>query len=90
MYVFIYLCINLHTHTHTHTHTHKHTHTHTHTHTLRKKKAFANVPQRLLWKLENTRRLKGTIKNCMEDYLKVEEIKSVVKNENQNGRNCEK
>ena len=43
---------------------------------------FKKVPyRRLLQKLEHIGRLKGTIKNWMEDYLKGREIKIIVKDE---------
>jgi len=40
-------------------------------HIPRPKKTFDKVPhRRILWKLENTGGLKGTIKNWMGDYLR--------------------
>ena len=51
-------------------------------HIFRLKKAFDKIPhRRLLWKLEHTGGLKGTLKNWMEDYLKGREMRTVGKDE---------
>ena len=50
------------------------------------KTAFDVPHRRLLWNLEYIGGLKGTLKNWMEDYLKGREMRTVVKDENENGK----